>query len=99
MHAAPASNGVRFFHRLNPIRNKPVTRAAAGGVRWDYRSDGRPPLSTSASRLLRNSLSTNWRTLASGHPQFVSREARGVPLPHREPDQIATYTGRPPGTA
>jgi len=32
VHAAPASNDVRFFHRLNPISDKPVTRAAAGGI-------------------------------------------------------------------
>ena len=30
--AAPASKDVRFFHRLNPISDKPVTRAAASSV-------------------------------------------------------------------
>jgi acyl-CoA reductase-like NAD-dependent aldehyde dehydrogenase len=30
--AAPGSNDVRFFQRVNPVTGKPVTRAAAAGV-------------------------------------------------------------------
>jgi hypothetical protein len=32
VRAASASDDVRFFHRLNPVDDQPVTRAAAGGV-------------------------------------------------------------------